>query len=100
MFLVEHSELWRAGIRNTHSGAGFIKQRERRRWLLVNLRSGFQFQLLLSAERGDFAAVGFEVSLRGFERFLSFIKILSDVFELVLEKVERLLRLRQLSTAL
>src|SRR5436309_14729255 len=74
---------------------------ERQRLLFPRRRRRrFQLQLLLPAERGHFATVGLKVALRGFESFLCFVLILADVFELVLVKVERLLRLRVFGAAL
>src|SRR6266404_2767578 len=78
-------------------GARLVNQRQR---LLFRRRRRFQLQLLLPAERGHFSTVGLKVTLRGLESFLCFVQILANVFELVLEKVKRLLRLRKFSSAL
>src|ERR1035441_1154689 len=75
--------------------AGFVEQRQR-----LVARRRLQLQLLLTAERGNFSPITLQVPLRRLECFLRFVQILADVFKLVLEKVERLLRLGQFGTAL
>src|SRR2546425_4450716 len=77
--------------------ASLIDQRQR---LLFRRRRRFQLQLLLPAESGHFSAVGLKVALRGLESFLCFVQILANVFKLILEKVEGLLRLRKFGAAL
>src|SRR5258706_15418942 len=74
--------------------ARLVNQRQRRRGLLFHGWRCLQFQLLLPAERGHFPAIGFQVTLRRLECFLCLVQILADILELVLEKVEGLLRLR------
>ena len=82
-----------------HLGAGFVNQRQN--GFFFAPRGGrIQFQLFLPAERRDPAAVGFQMTLRSIKCFLRLVQVLTNIFELVLEVIEGLLRLGQLETTL
>src|SRR5881394_15754 len=83
--------LWleRAGLR-----AGLIYQRQ------VLAAGLIQLQLLLPAQRADASAISLQVCGGLVECLLRFVETLSNILKLVLEVIERLLRLRQFLAAL